>query len=62
MNESNIETLTAGIAQASATALSAIVGGGLMPAKTALAELTKRNNELLHGGDEAITDGYSGPS
>lgn len=56
MNESTIEVATSGIEEASATALAAILGEGLLPAKAALLELTKRNKALLDGGDDAIVD------
>jgi hypothetical protein len=56
LSESSIEPTTTGIQTASATALAAILGEGLIPAKEALMELTKRNKALLDGGDDAIVD------
>lgn len=66
MSESNIEgsdPIThppdTTIEAASASALAAILGDGLIPAKAALLELSKRNKALLDGGDEAIIDALS---
>lgn len=47
------------IEAASASALAAILGDGLIPAKVALLELSKRNKALLDGGDDAIIDALS---
>lgn len=59
LNESSIEAPATGIEHASALALQAILGEGLVPAKAALIELTKRNKALLDGGDDAMIDALS---
>jgi hypothetical protein len=56
MNESTSKPAATDIANASATALAAILNDGLMPAKAALQELTQRNHDLLTGGNEAIRE------
>lgn len=56
MNESNNDLTSMGIEAASAHALAAVQGDGLITARAALEELTRRNKALLDGGDDAIID------